>query len=80
MVSSFVEKKLHDYNPLVPSLMMNGNWVVISLYDCVNDYLPITTCMMRLGFSMDLFLVIHQSQVLINSLITGTTDTLLEPK
>lgn len=43
VTNAFVEKKLHDYNPLVPSLMMNGNWVVISLYDCVQDYLLITT-------------------------------------
>lgn len=40
VVSSFVEKNLHkDLNSMVPSLMMNGSWVVICLYDCVRDYL-----------------------------------------
>lgn len=42
VVSSFVEKNLHDCNPLVPSVMMNGEWVAISLYDCVQDHLILT--------------------------------------
>ena len=43
VVSSFVEHNLHnELNPLVPSLMIDNEWIVLCLYDCVQDYLIIS--------------------------------------
>ena len=42
VVNSFTEHNLHNLNPLVPTILFKRDFIMICLYDCVNDALVIS--------------------------------------